>query len=338
MDVVRLHQSGIAYAVATLGTATTPEHLKRAFRVVQRDRVLLRWRSRRSRGRVACAAERTAGGHRRPRAALPVPARRRGPGLTGRQGRPRALRSALRRRTAAVGISRRAPHRIDRHPPCRRQGALRRRGAAAARARARRYLSRAAARPARRGDRCQRRTLPGDRRADGAARRIRAADGKHPRSARRPARAAPRDSAGRGGLVRQAVQNLLHFPAIAARVGAERRRGAGTTVDEPGMDVLRELLDSLQEQPAREHRAGARALARASGRRAAGAARGGRIDHAGRIGRRRRTASTHCGASRRAQRLRARRADRKGAAPPDSTPPNATGCWQLLRESRNPAR
>lgn len=34
MDVVRLHQSGISYAVATLGTATTPEHLKRAFRLV----------------------------------------------------------------------------------------------------------------------------------------------------------------------------------------------------------------------------------------------------------------------------------------------------------------
>ncbi len=34
MDVVRLHQSGIGYAVATLGTATTPEHLKRIFRLV----------------------------------------------------------------------------------------------------------------------------------------------------------------------------------------------------------------------------------------------------------------------------------------------------------------
>src|SRR5882672_10511850 len=34
MDVVRLHQAGIASAVATLGTATTPEHLKRAFRLV----------------------------------------------------------------------------------------------------------------------------------------------------------------------------------------------------------------------------------------------------------------------------------------------------------------
>ncbi|HZF17732.1 MAG TPA: DNA primase [Steroidobacteraceae bacterium] len=33
MDVVRLHQAGITYAVATLGTATTQEHLTRLFRV-----------------------------------------------------------------------------------------------------------------------------------------------------------------------------------------------------------------------------------------------------------------------------------------------------------------
>ncbi|MGH8262902.1 MAG: toprim domain-containing protein, partial [Steroidobacteraceae bacterium] len=33
MDVVRLHQAGIAYAVATLGTATTQDHLARLFRV-----------------------------------------------------------------------------------------------------------------------------------------------------------------------------------------------------------------------------------------------------------------------------------------------------------------
>jgi DNA primase len=34
MDVVRLHQAGVVNAVATLGTATTPEHLKRVFRLV----------------------------------------------------------------------------------------------------------------------------------------------------------------------------------------------------------------------------------------------------------------------------------------------------------------
>src|SRR5271154_3850279 len=33
MDVVRLHQSGISYAVATLGTATTQEHLNKIFKI-----------------------------------------------------------------------------------------------------------------------------------------------------------------------------------------------------------------------------------------------------------------------------------------------------------------
>src|SRR5262245_25717181 len=35
MDVVRLHQAGITYAVATLGTATTPKHLDRVFKICQ---------------------------------------------------------------------------------------------------------------------------------------------------------------------------------------------------------------------------------------------------------------------------------------------------------------
>ena len=35
MDVVRLHQAGITYAVATLGTSTTADHLKRIFRLVR---------------------------------------------------------------------------------------------------------------------------------------------------------------------------------------------------------------------------------------------------------------------------------------------------------------
>ncbi len=34
MDVARLHQAGITYAVATLGTATTAEHLRRLFKLV----------------------------------------------------------------------------------------------------------------------------------------------------------------------------------------------------------------------------------------------------------------------------------------------------------------
>ncbi len=34
MDVASLHQAGVTYAVATLGTSTTPEHLQRIFRLV----------------------------------------------------------------------------------------------------------------------------------------------------------------------------------------------------------------------------------------------------------------------------------------------------------------
>jgi DNA primase len=34
MDVVSLHQAGVTYAIATLGTSTTPEHLQRIFRLV----------------------------------------------------------------------------------------------------------------------------------------------------------------------------------------------------------------------------------------------------------------------------------------------------------------
>jgi DNA primase len=74
-------------------------------------------------------------------------------------------------------------------------------------------------------------------------------------------------STGRGSLVRQAVQTLLHFPAVAARVTAAER-GALDALDEPGIEILQELLDGLLSHPAastaqllerwREHPAGER--------------------------------------------------------------------------------
>ena len=51
MDVVRLHQAGITYAVATLGTATTQEHLQQDLPNHERSGVLFRRRSRRPRRR-----------------------------------------------------------------------------------------------------------------------------------------------------------------------------------------------------------------------------------------------------------------------------------------------
>ncbi|MEO7775086.1 MAG: hypothetical protein ABIT36_06055, partial [Steroidobacteraceae bacterium] len=57
---------------------------------------------------------------------------------------------------------------------------------------------------------------------------------------------APR--AGRGSLLRQAVQSLLHFPSIASQLpGAALETLA--TLEEPGMSILVELLTQLREQP-----------------------------------------------------------------------------------------
>ncbi len=67
-----------------------------------------------------------------------------------------------------------------------------------------------------------------------------------------PARRAPartRISAGRGGLVRQAIARLLRYPAIAAQVTPAERTGLDAS-EEPGVALLRELLDDLRERPA----------------------------------------------------------------------------------------
>ena len=72
-----------------------------------------------------------------------------------------------------------------------------------------------------------------------------------------PATAAPalrapvrtRISAGRGGLVRQAIARLLRYPAIAAQVTPAERTGLDAS-EEPGVALLRELLDDLRERPA----------------------------------------------------------------------------------------
>jgi DNA primase len=64
---------------------------------------------------------------------------------------------------------------------------------------------------------------------------------------RRPVRAAR--GAGRGSLVRQAIVRLLHYPAIARGVTAAERAGLDDS-DEAGIALLRELLDDLSAHPA----------------------------------------------------------------------------------------
>ena len=55
--------------------------------------------------------------------------------------------------------------------------------------------------------------------------------------------------AGRGSLVRQAIVRLLHHPQIAAEVSEAERAGLEGS-EEPGVPLLRALIDDLREHPA----------------------------------------------------------------------------------------
>ncbi len=222
MDVVALAQHGVDYAVATLGTATTPVHVQKLFRLTDTRRVLLRRRQRGAQGGVARARKRAAGAGRRQERRLPVPARRRGSGrlrAPARQGGVRGADRAARRRC-----------RSSCSPSCRR--AIRRRPPKAARRSSRRrarYLAQltapmlvgavaaAAGRthgPAR--DRAARAAAvgpePRDRRrgSDGAG-----DDDGGPQRRAAPGKTSPRRAP---SLVRELIQALLLQPELARTV------------------------------------------------------------------------------------------------------------------------
>lgn len=249
MDVVRLHQSGIHYAVATLGTATTPEHLKRAFRVV--SEIIFCFDGDRA-GRAAAwralqnaLPEATAG---RELKFLFLPEKEDPDSLVGKEGR-----AAFEARYAtalplseylvahlledidiahADGKARfvaEARPLLERVPPGAYRELLLDRLATVIGVSSERFL-----------------TIVGpmkstaDRTREALVERTQQGSGESGRVAR---------SAGRGGLVRQAVQTLLLFPASAQRL-SPADRSALDAVDEPGADILRELLDGLRVQPA----------------------------------------------------------------------------------------
>ncbi len=259
MDVVRLHQSGIGYAVATLGTSTTPEHLKRVFRLVREvvfcfdgDRAgrAAAWRAlqnvlpeaqagREMRflflpegedpdslvGREGKDAFEARLGQALPLSEYLVAHLAESIDLTHADGKARFVAEArpllarvpagpyrellLDRLAAAIGVS--AERFLTIVGPV--GGAVAGVGSAPAPGAAPSRSARPAARPA---------TRPGSRTAQGA---------------------------GRGGLVRQAVKNLLDFPSIATTVSQVDRAGLDD-VAEPGADLLRELLDGLAASPA----------------------------------------------------------------------------------------
>ena len=146
MDVIALHQSGVH---AGGGDARHRDHARPrrdAVPPVRRRVLLLRRRPRRAPGRVARAGIGAAAHARRPPGVVPVPARRRGSGFAGAQGRPGRFRAAPEGRDAAqrILLRRTRQGREPRQP--RRQGAPGRTRAAAARADSRRRVPRSDAR------------------------------------------------------------------------------------------------------------------------------------------------------------------------------------------------
>jgi DNA primase len=240
MDVVRLHQAGIPYAVATLGTATTAEHLKRIFRLV--NEVVFAFDGDRA-GRAAAwrALQNTLPEAREGREIrfLFLPEGHDPDTLVGAEGRE----GFEKRLTEALPLSeylvREVSTDIDlSHADGRARFAEAARPLVAKLAHGlyrELVLERIAA------------TIKL------SSERLQELWGQASRAPQPPApqRAAARTgiSAGRGSLVRQAIVRLLQFPAIAARVTAQERADLDR-LHEPGIELLRELLDDLKRAPA----------------------------------------------------------------------------------------
>lgn len=246
IDVVRLHQAGVCYAVATLGTATTPEHLKRIFRLV--SEVVFAFDGDRA-GRAAAWRALTN--------ALPEV-------REGRELRFLFLPDGHDPDTLVAEEGAQAfERRLDSALPLseylvRELGSQAELTHADGRAHfaelARPLVTRVAPGVYREllvGRIAQAIGLPADRLAAlwqqvGAPATTRA---KTP-ATRAPARPRARQGdAGRRGLVGQAVRVLLHHPTAAARLETSLIASL-SSVEEPGVTILRELLDELRRDPA----------------------------------------------------------------------------------------
>jgi len=240
MDAVRLHQSGIDYAVATLGTATTAEHLRRIFRVV--PAVVFAFDGDRA-GRAAAwrALQQALPEAREGRELrfLFLPQGHDPDTLVAEEGR-----EAFEARLAdAVPLSEYLVSELSEQSELKSAD-----GRARFAENARPLFTKVPAGVYR--------ELLLERLAEVVGlppARLeelwhgRAAPAAGPAPAPPPARVAI--GAGRGSLVRQAIVRLLHYPAIAAEVSPAERAGLDAS-EEPGVALLRELLDNLKATPA----------------------------------------------------------------------------------------
>jgi len=242
MDVVRLHQAGINYAVATLGTATTPEHLSRMFRIV--SEIIFCFDGDRA-GRAAAwrALENALSQVREGRQIrfLFLPDGHDPDSLVGEEGRERFER----RMDSAIALS----EYFLRH-----LGTQTDMTTVDGRARfaelARPLLERIPAGIYR--------ELLVDEVAKAVkvdSARLSVAMAAHDRSKTAPQQSSPAEvhkpapahtPGGRGTLVRQAIRSLVHYPIIAAQAPSPEGLAG---IDRPGIPLLMELLEELKRNP-----------------------------------------------------------------------------------------
>ena len=255
MDAVRLHQAAIPYAVATLGTATTPEHFRRIFRLVRE--VVFAFDG----DRAGRAAAWRALQHALPEARegreirfLFLPEGHDPDTLVGEEGREafeRRLESTLplseylvrelseqtelshadgraRFAESARPLVAKVPEGVYRELLTARVAEV----VGLAGERLQEIWAGTGATPARGAEAAS---------ASTAARQGTMGGPK----AERPH---TRISGGRGSLVRQAIARLVRFPTIAGSINAAERAGLDTC-EEPGIDLLRALLDDLSVRP-----------------------------------------------------------------------------------------
>ncbi len=245
MDAVRLHQYGIHYAVATLGTATTPEHFKRIFRIV--SEVVFAFDG----DRAGRAAAWRALQHALPEARqgreirfLFLPEGHDPDSLVGLEGAEAFERrlegtlplseyliKELSEQSDLTHADGRARFSENARPLWAKlpEGVYREL-----------MLSRIAEVVGISAQRLQE-LWQGGKPAPAAV----------PTPLSHPKRVPARNvSGGRGSLVRQAVLQLVSYPAIALQV-SEEERAALDSCEEPGTELLRDLIDNLRQQPAR---------------------------------------------------------------------------------------
>jgi DNA primase len=246
MDVVQLHQAGVTDAVATLGTATTPEHLRRAFRLV--SEVVFCFDGDRA-GRAAAwrALQQALPEAREGRELrfLFLPDGEDPDSLVGREGGERfaaRLDTALplsEYLVAQLGEQADVSHADGKaHFVALARPLLEKIAPGVYREL---VLDRVAAVLGLPVERLQQWLAAPETLSPGAPRAAQPAAGRSARAPLRPV--------GRGSLVTQAITLLLHFPAAASAV-SEQQRGELARMDHPGVAVLIALLEQLQASPA----------------------------------------------------------------------------------------